>query len=292
VNISKSAQRNKSLDKIATIVLWGIGFLIIIILGWFLYKILGPGLRHLTPDFIFGKPSEVRAGGGVGPMLFNSFYILFLSMAVSLPIGFGAGIYLAMYAKKNRFTNMIRISVEALSSVPSIVFGLFGALVFVNWMNFKFSIIAGALTLALLNLPVLVRNTEEALRAVPDSYWEASLALGSTRWQAIRKVMLPAALPMLITGITLVSGRALGESAILIYTAGVSVARNFPEFNPMAMGETLSVHLWYVQASSLVPDAKEIAQGSAALLVLVVLAFNLLIAVPSRIISKKFTGGK
>jgi phosphate transport system permease protein len=292
VSAANSARRNKFYDKLATGVLWAIGFLIILILGWFLYKILGPGLRYLTPHFIFGKSSEIRAGGGVGPMLFNSFYILVLSMAISLPIGYGAGIYLAIYAKKNRFTNLIRISVEALSSVPSIVFGLFGALVFVNWMGFKFSILAGALTLALLNLPVLVRNTEEALRAVPDSYWEASLALGSTRWQAIRKVMLPAALPVLITGITLVAGRALGESAILIYTSGVSVARNFPEFNPMFMGETLSVHLWYVQASSLVPDAKQIAQGSAALLVLVVLAFNLLIAVPSRIISKKFTGGK
>ncbi|MDF2938152.1 MAG: phosphate transporter permease [Paenibacillaceae bacterium] len=289
---SKVAQRNKLFDKAATVLLWGIGFLIIVILGWFLFKILGPGLKHLTPSFIFGKPSEVRAGGGVGPMLFNSFYILFLSMAVSLPIGFGAGIYLAIYAKKNRFTNLIRISVEALSSVPSIVFGLFGYLVFVNWMGMKFSIIAGALSLALLNLPVLVRNTEEALRAVPDSYWEASLALGSTRWQAIRKVMLPAALPTLITGITLVSGRALGESAILIYTSGVSVSRHFPDFNWSAMGETLSVHLWYVQASSLVPDAKEIAQGSGALLVLVVLLFNLLIAVPSRILSKKFNGGK
>lgn len=289
---SNTAKRNKRIDKLATGLLWAIGVLIILILAWFLYKILGPGLRHLTPSFIFGKPSEIRAGGGVGPMLFNSFYILFLSMAISLPIGFGAGIYLAVYAKRNRFTDIIRISVEALSSVPSIVFGLFGALIFVNWMGFKFSIVAGALTLALLNLPVLVRNTEEALRAVPESYWEASLALGSTKWQAIRKVMLPAALPTLITGITLVSGRALGESAILIYTSGVSVARNFPEFDLMAMGETLSVHLWYVQASSLVPDAKQIAQGSAALLVLVVLAFNLLIAVPSRIISKKFTGGK
>ncbi|WP_438448009.1 phosphate ABC transporter permease PstA [Gorillibacterium sp. sgz5001074] len=289
---SKSTRRNLLFDKAATVLLWVVGILIILILGWFLYKILGAGIRYLTPKFIFGKPSEIRAGGGVGPMLFNSFYVLFLSMVVAMPIGLGAGVYLAVYAKQNRFTNLVRISVEALSSVPSIVFGLFGALVFVNWMGFKFSILAGALSLALLNLPVLVRNTEEALRAVPESYWEASLALGSTRWQAIRKVLIPAALPALITGITLVSGRALGESAILIYTAGVSVARNFPEFNVMSMGETLSVHLWYVQASSLVPDAKQIAQGSAALLVLVVLAFNLLIALPSRYISKRFTGGK
>lgn len=283
---------SKLYDKLATIALWFIGLLIIAILGWFLYKILGAGLRYLTPKFMFGKPKEILAGGGVGPMLFNSFYILFLSLLFSLPIGISAGVYLAIYAKKNRFTNLIRISVEALASVPSIVFGLFGALLFVNWMGLKFSILSGSMTLALLNLPVLVRNTEVALLTVPESYWEASLALGSTRWQAIRKVMVPAALPVLITGITLTAGRALGESAILIYTSGLSVSRHFPDFDVMAMGETLSVHLWYVQASSLVPDAKQIAQGSAALLVLVVLIFNLLIAVPSRILAKRLSGGK
>jgi phosphate transport system permease protein len=176
--------------------------------------------------------------------------------------------------------------------VPSIVFGLFGALIFVNWMGLKFSILGGAATLSLLNLPVLVRVTEDAIRAVPESYWEASLALGSTKWQAIRKVMLPAALPGLITGVTLVSGRALGETAVLIYTAGTSTSRYFPDFNPMRMGETLATHLWYVGSASLAPDAKEIAQACAALLVIVVLIFNLVIAIPSRILQKRLTGGK
>ena len=122
----------------------------------------------------------------------------------------------------------------------------------------------------------MVRVTEEAIRTVPDSYWEASLALGSTKWQAIRKVLIPASLPSLITGITFIAGRALGESAILIYTAGLSVSRFFPDFNPLKMGETLSVHLWYIGAEALVPDAKDIAKGSAALLLIVVLIFNLL----------------
>lgn len=283
---------SKLTDKLATLFFWMTGILIIVILGWFLYRILGDGLKYLTPKFILGKPEEVMAGGGVGPQLFNSFYILILSLLFSLPIGIGAGVYLSIYAKRNKFTDMIRVSVESLASVPSIVFGLFGALLFVNWMNLKFSIISGALTLALLNLPVLVRVTEEALRSVPSSYWEASLALGSTRWQAIRKVLIPAALPTLITGVTLTAGRALGESAILIYTSGLSVSRHFPEFNLMSMGETLATHLWYVQASSVVPDAKQIAQGSAALLVLVVFVFNLLIAIPSRMLAKKLSGGK
>ncbi|WNQ09882.1 phosphate ABC transporter permease PstA [Paenibacillus aurantius] len=285
-------KRNKAADRLATLYFWAAGIAIIVILAWFLIRILGSGLSHLSWSFLTGKPNEVLAGGGVGPMLFNSFYILFLSLLFSLPIGIGAGIYLAVYAKRNKFTELIRISVEALSSVPSIVFGLFGALLFVNWMGLKFSILGGAATLSLLNLPVLVRVTEESIRTVPESYWEASLALGSTRWQAVRKVLLPSALPGLITGITLVSGRALGETAVLIYTAGTSVSRHFPDFNLLEMGETLAVHLWYSGSTSLAPDAKEIAQASGALLVLIVLIFNLLIAIPSRIIQKRLTGGK
>lgn len=284
--------RNKVTNLAATVYFWLAGFSIIGLLIWILYRILSAGLPHLSWDFITGLPEDIMPGGGVGPMLFNSFYVLFLSLAFSLPIGFGAGIYLAVYAKKNKLTEMIRISVEALASVPSIVFGLFGFLLFVQFFNFKISVLSGSLALALLNLPVLVRVTEEAFRTVPGSYWEASLALGSTRWQAIRKVLFPAALPSLITGITLVAGRALGESAILIYTAGLSVSRNFPDLDPFAMGETLAVHLWYVQSEALVPDAKQIAAGSAALLLLVVLAFNLLIGIPSRIIQKRLSGGK
>jgi phosphate transport system permease protein len=284
--------RNKATDFAATVYFWLAGFSIIGLLVWVLYRILSAGLPHLSWDFMTGLPEDITPGGGVGPMLFNSFYILFLSLLFSLPVGFGAGIYLAVYAKKNRLTEFIRISVEALASVPSIVFGLFGFLLFVQFFNLKISVLSGSLALALLNLPVLVRVTEEAFRTVPHSYWEASLALGSTRWQAIRKVLFPAALPSLITGITLVAGRALGESAILIYTAGLSVSRNFPELNPFAMGETLAVHLWYVQSEALVPDAKQIAAGSAALLLLVVLAFNLLIGIPSRIIQKRLSGGK
>lgn len=264
--------RNKATDFAATVYFWLAGFSIIGLLVWVLYRILSAGLPHLSWDFITGLPEDIMPGGGVGPMLFNSFYILFLSLVFSLPVGFGAGIYLAVYAKKNRLTEFIRISVEALASVPSIVFGLFGFLLFVQFFNLKISVLSGSLALALLNLPVLVRVTEGAFRTVPHSYWEASLALGSTRWQAIRKVLFPAALPSLITGITLVAGRALGESAILIYTAGLSVSRNFPELNPFAMGETLAVHLWYVQSEALVPDAKQIEAGSAALLLLVVLA--------------------
>jgi phosphate transport system permease protein len=281
---------SKFTDKIATGFFWFIGFAILGLLLWFMWEILGKGLPHLSLDFIFGMPVEIGTGGGVGPMLFNSFYVLLLSLLFSVPLGVGAGIWLAEYAKKNWFTDMVRLSTEMLASVPSIVFGLFGMLLFVTVFGFGFTIIGGALTLALLNLPVLVRVTEETLRTVPDSYREASAALGATKWQTIRKVLIPTSLPGLVTGITLVAGRALGESAILIFTAGVSVSRFFPDFDPMATGETLAVHLWYIRSEALVDDAMQIAEGTGALLVLVVLFMNLLIALPSRYLQRKMAG--
>jgi len=281
---------SKLTNNIANLVFWMFGFTILGILIWFLWHILSAGLPHLSWDFITGKPEEIIAGGGVGPELFNSFYILFLSLLFSIPFGIGAGIWLSEYAKKNWFTDLVRLSTEMLSSVPSIVFGLFGMLVFVTTFGLGFTILGGSLTLALLNLPVLVRVTEETLRAVPDSYREASAALGATKWQTIRKVLIPTALPGLVTGITLVAGRALGESAILIFTAGVTVSRFAPDFNVFASGETLAVRLWYVRSEGLVPDAMEIAEGTAALLVIVVLLMNLLIGLPSRYLQRKAAG--
>ncbi|PWK16202.1 phosphate ABC transporter membrane protein 2 (PhoT family) [Tumebacillus permanentifrigoris] len=280
----------KLTNKLATVMFWAIGFGILSILAWFLWHILSAGLPHISWNFLTRKPEEMIAGGGIGPQLFNSFYILFLSLLFSIPFGIGAGIWLAEYARKNWFTDLVRLATEMLASVPSIVFGLFGLLVFVTTLHLGYSIIGGALTLSLLNLPVLVRVTEETLRAVPDSYREASLALGATKWQTIRKVLLPSALPGLVTGVTLVAGRALGESAILIFTAGVSVSRFAPDLNLFASGETLSVHLWYVRSEGLVPDATQIAEGTAALLVLVVLILNLLIALPSRLYQRKMAG--
>ncbi|HEY3363504.1 MAG TPA: phosphate ABC transporter permease PstA [Symbiobacteriaceae bacterium] len=272
--------RARIADRIATAVLWLAGLLILTILAAFLIRILGRGLPVLSWDFLTKKPQAMNAGGGVGPELFNTFYITGLSLLVSVPIGLAAGVYMAEYARPGKFTYLVRLSVEALASVPSIVLGLFGMILFVNATGWGFTIVGGALTLALLNLPVLVRVTEESVRAVPQSYREGSLALGSTRWQMVAKVVFPTAVPGVLTGIALVAGRALGETAVLIYTAGVTVARHFPEWALSASGETLAVRIWYVKSEGLVPDADRIAAGTGALLLLVVLAFNLLLAVP------------
>ncbi|MCL4424765.1 MAG: phosphate ABC transporter permease PstA [Firmicutes bacterium] len=281
----------KKADRVATAVLTMAALSLILILAWFLLYVLRRGLPVLTPQFLTSSPRELEAGGGVGPQLFNSFYILFLSLFFSLPVGLGTGVYLAEYARPSRWTDLVRLSVESLATVPSIVLGLFGMIIFVNFFGLGFTILGGALTLALLNLPLLVRVTEEAIRAVPVSYREASLALGATQWQTVRQVVIPAALPGIITGVTLTAGRALGETAVLIYTAGTSASRHFFDLDPFNAGETLAVHLWYVRAESLVPDAGRIADGAAALLIIAVLVFNLILGLPARLVLRRLTTG-
>ena len=267
---------SKTVSQMAQGFLWAVGILLIAVLTIFIGYILYQGLPVLTPNFLLGMPSDTEAGGGVGPQLFNTFYILFLSMVFSGLIAVGAAIYLAEYAQNNYLTKIIRLSTESLATVPSIVLGLFGMIVFVDFLGMGFSILGGALALSLLNLPVLVRVTEDALHAVPDTYREASLALGATKWQTIRKVILPRALNGIITGLMLTGGRAIGESAILIFTAGTTVSRHMFDFDLMAGGETLAVHLWYVMGIGLVPDRIDIANGISALLILVVLLINLI----------------
>lgn len=268
-------------------VMWLAAIVILGILAAFLIFILYKGLPVLSLDFIFGKPSEIQAGGGIGPQFFNSFYILFLSLFFSIPLALGAGVYLAEYAEDNSLTSMIRLSTESLATVPSIVLGLFGMIIFVNILGMGFSIIGGSLTLMLLNLPVLVRVTEDSVRTVPIHYREASLALGATKWQTIWRVVLPNALPGIVTGITLTAGRALGESAILIFTAGTTVSRQMADFDVTAAGETLAVHLWYVMGVGLVPDRVDIANGIGALLVVTILILNLIVTIPSKMLQRK-----
>ena len=271
-------------DRLATYLLWLAASSIIILLGWFLVFILGRGLPCFSLEFFTGRE-------GVSSQLFNSFYILLLSLVFSLPVGIGAGIYLAEYAPANKYTDLIRLSTESLATVPSIVFGLFGMIIFVQVFGLGFTILGGAATLALLNLPILVRVTEESVRSVPENYKEASLALGANIWQTLRKVILPTALPGLMTGITLVAGRALGETAILIFTAGMNVSRQLFDVNPLAAGETLAVHLFAVKSNPLPgTNADQIADGTAALLIIVVLIFNLCLSLPIRFYQKRLLG--
>ncbi|MFC3748175.1 phosphate ABC transporter permease PstA [Paenibacillus sp. GCM10012306] len=267
-------------DKIATYGFYTLGGLILLLIFWLLFSIMGKGLPSLSLDFLLKQPEEMDAGGGIGPVLFNSFYILFISLIISVPIGLGAGIYMAEYAPDNKFTGALRICVEALSSVPSIVFGMLGLAIFAEYFGIGLTILGGGVSLALLNLPMLARVTEEAVRAVPGDIREAGYALGMTKFHVIRTVVLPVALRSIVTGICLVAGRAFGESAVIILTAGLSTSGEMWDFNLFSPGETLAVHLWYVQSEAIVEDARQIADRSAAVLVIVVLLINLAFRFP------------
>ncbi|WP_258881633.1 phosphate ABC transporter permease PstA [Paenibacillus sp. sptzw28] len=274
-------------NRLFTILVWTIGICTILFICGLLFLILQKGLPKLDWSFLYGLPSEIDEGGGIGPALFNSFYLLIISLIISIPLGMAAGIYLAEFAPDNRFISFIRICVEGLASVPSIIFGLFGIALFVEAFQIGLTIIGGAVSLAFLNLPVLTRVTEEAIRSVPQEMKNASFALGGTHLQTIRRVLIPVALNGIITGICLVAGRAFGESAVIILTAGVSTSGEMWDFNLFSPGETLAVHLWYVQSEAIVPDAAEIAEKAAAVLVFVVLLINVIFRVPLWINSRK-----
>ena len=191
---SRGVRTRKIVDAIATAVLWALAISIILLLAAFIIYITYLGARYMTPDFLFGKPKETEAGGGIGPEIFNSFYILILTLIFTLPISIAAGVYLQEYAKPGTFRSIVQFCAESLATVPSIVMGLFGLLVFVYYFHWQYSGLGGALTLTLLNLPAMMRVTQEALASVPDTLREASMGLGATRWQTITRITLPTAI--------------------------------------------------------------------------------------------------
>jgi phosphate transport system permease protein len=292
----------KTADKVATVVIIAVAAFIVLLLVGLLGYILIRGLGHISFDFLTSAPETIRIGGGIGPQLFNSIFLLFLTMLITVPLGLGAGIYMSEYASPNRITNFIRLVVEVLSSFPSIIVGLFGLLIFVNLFGFGFSLFSGALALTLFNLPLIVRITEQGLKGVPREQKEASLALGISKWKTITSIMLPIALPVILTGTILASGRVFGEAAALLFTAGMSSPRldfsnwnpfsPFSPLNPFRPAETLAVHIWKINSEGLAPDASLIAAGASAVLIVMILLFNLSARWFGRFIYRKFTAIK
>ncbi|AIG65885.1 phosphate ABC transporter permease PstA [Weissella tructae] len=293
----------KRADKIATGVLFGISGFVIVILASLLGYILIQGLPHLSWKFLTSPSTGFSAGGGIGIQLFNSMYLLIITMLISFPIALGAGIYLNEYANpKSRVTGLIRTSIEILSSLPSVVVGLFGFLVFVVQFNLGFSILSGAIALTFFNLPLLTRSVEDSLRTVPNIQREAGAALGLSRWETVGHIILPAALPSIVTGLVLSAGRVFGEAAALIYTAGQSApALDFTDWNPfnissplniMRPAETLAVHIWKINSEGIMPDAAAVSAGASAVLIIAVLLFNFLARYLSNYLFKRLTATK
>lgn len=286
------AARRRTMNNVMTGVLWAAALSIIVLLVFFVGYILYLGAPVISWHFLTSPPSEVSAGGGVGPEIFNSFYILILTLVFTTPIAMAGGIYLQEYARPGVFTSVVQFCAESLATIPSIVMGLFGLLVFVTLLHWKFTALGGALTLTILNLPALMRVTQEALQTVPNTFREGSMALGATKWQTIRRVVLPSSIAPLTTGIVLIAGRIFGETAALIFTAGVSVSagRSAYDFSLFHQAETLSVHLWYVHSEGLVPDAAQVGNGSALVLLAMVLIFNISARLLGFALHKRLTG--
>jgi phosphate transport system permease protein len=278
---------SQATDRVMHAILWGIALLFIVVLVLFLGAILKQGWPVLNLSFLTKMPETLEAGGGIRPEIFNSIYLVFLSLLISLPIGLGAGIYMPEYAGKGRTLRFFRLCIETLAATPSIVLALFGMILFVQTMGWSFSIRSGAITLALLNIPVITRVTEVSLLSVPAALKEACYGLGSTKLQVIWKVALPYAATGILTGLVLTAGRAFGESAILVFTAGTNTSAHFPDFRLTVPGETMAVHLWYVTSDGTLPDAQEIAAGTAAVMILVLLTLNLLVRFLDRAIRRR-----
>ena len=250
-------------------------------------------------SFLTGEPEQFRAGGGIGPELFNSFYLLFLTLLISVPISLGAAIFLAEYAPENGVTAAAKTLIETLSSLPSIVVGLFGFLFFVLMMGWGFSIISGAIALTMFNIPILVRVIQQALEDVPRSQRDAALAMGLTRWETTIHVLLPVAMPAIVTGIVLSAGRVFGEAAALIYTAGQSAPTlDFANFdltsptcpwNIFRPAETLAVHIWKINSEGVVPDLEAVSNGTAAVLMVCILAFNIIARLVGKALERRLT---
>jgi len=293
-------KRTLTADRLATVTLWGIAVFVIAILLAIILHFLLAAAGTLSPSFLFGDPSDETVGG-IGPILFNSVYMLVLTLLITVPLGTLGGIYLAEYASENRLTNAIRLSQELVGSVPSIVVGLFGLALFVNATGWSFTAIGGALALTVFNLPLMARLAEQAIRAVPPDERSASLALGASKWQTIQHVVLPIAIPGIVTGIILTAGRIFGEAAVLLFTAGLStpVHYDFGNLNltdprspwsPFHPATTLSVYIWKINSEGLGSFVRQVADAAAAVLIIMVLVFNLGARGLGRLLQRRLTG--
>ena len=299
-DMSAHVRRINRQDKIATGVLTVIVAFVLLILAAIVIYILVSGSEKLFDiEFLTGKPQQFKAGGGIGPELFNSFYLLVLTLLISVPISLGAAIFLSQYAPDNWVTSVAKTAIETLSSLPSIVVGLFGFLFFVLYLGWGFSIIAGAVALTMFNIPILVRVIQQALEDVPRSQRDAGLAMGLTRWETTIHVLLPAAMPAIVTGVVLSAGRVFGEAAALIFTAGQSApVLDFSNFdlsspscpwNVFRPAETLAVHIWKINSEGVVPDLAAISDGTAAVLMVCILAFNIIARFVGKALEKRLT---
>jgi len=275
-------------EKLGFFILKSCAFLVILILGIILFDIFSKGISVIDWKFISTAPQKGMTEGGILPAIVGTFYVTMITALLSTPVGIFAAIYLNEYAKKGLLTRFIRMAIRNLSGVPSIVFGLFGVALFVQGMNLGTSILSAGLTLGLMTLPVTITASEEALKTVPKSYRQGSLALGATKWQSIRTNVLPVAVPGMMTGSILGLARAAGETAPILFTG----AAFYLPFLPGSLFDqfmALPYHL-YIMATQhhAIQQVRPIAYGTALVLIVLVVIMNLTAIIIRARFTKKF----
>lgn len=241
------------------------GLITLTALGIIIGHILIRGLGHVNLAFLTQFPEQMGRAGGILPAIMGTLVLTGLSLLLAIPVGVATAVYLSEYTRGGPVVRCIRFAVESLAGIPSILYGLFGFAFLVTFAGFGFSVLAGAITLALMLLPIIIRAGEEALRVIPQDYRRASLALGATRWQTTSQVVLPAALPGLVTGIMLATGRAVGETAAVWLTAGGALRIPLSPFDP---ARPMTVHLFFLASEGL---SLERAYATAAVLLIMVM---------------------
>jgi len=257
-------------QKIAAGVLWFFVLVTVFILLFMIFFILRKGLPVLSLSFLARNPVDMGRAGGIFSTIIGTIVLTLAAILIATPLGVGTAIYLTEYTWENRLTRVIRFGAECLAGIPSIIFGLFGFILFVTKLGFGWSILSGSLTLSFMLLPTIIRTSEEAIRSVPKDFREVSFSLGSTRWQMVTRVILPSALPGIVTGIILSVGRAIGETAAVIFTAGSAL--NLPT-SVFSSSRTMSVHFYILAREGISLDN---AYGTAAVLIIAILGINIL----------------
>ena len=290
IKLTRLVQRLHTSNNIWLGVLSIIAAIVVLIFVAIIVFLIARGLTYLV------SPSFYSTGdAGVGREIFNTFYILIFTEIVLTPLALAAAIYLIEYAPQGGLVTVIHFAAETLAGVPTIVIGLFGALVFSQYAHFGFSRTAGILTLICLSLPTGLRLFEDALTSVPREMREGGLALGATRWHVIRTVVIPSALPGIITGLILTAGRITGEAAALLFTMGLTSPNNVFTLNPSIPSDTLTTHLYFIAGPGLgstsLTNAQEtaITSGSSALLIVLLLLINIVARVVGRAIQRRVT---
>lgn len=290
---SSNLKRRKFSQSLAFTFLWLMGFAAMAILIWIIGYVFVKGLPAINLEFLTTRPAGGFDGeGGISTTIVTTVYLVIFTIAVAAPLGISAAIYFIEYAsesqQRNKFIRWLiktaRTGVEILAGVPSIIFGLFGFAIFVSYMKLGFSLLSAGLSGACLILPVIIRTTEEALLAVPESYREGSLGLGATKWQTVTGVVLPAAIPGIVTGIVLSIGRIISETAIFWVTLGGSY--RLPQ-NLMSSGRTLALHVYMLATETRAFDK---AMGTSAILILIIMILNLVINLSSKYFQKRLSG--